>query len=167
MARQEFGPGSDKPSGCCLSEVFRLFGALALSLRISTGGNEERTNTVATTEGPVGALGLEVGSGLPQGSREFRVELLRRLELLEREVRALLESGDSRSLAESVQSLRTLEVQLRAQLAADLDSTEWVKTRTEILVVWRRHRRAFEQLATDLRHRYEVRPGRRNRGPRW
>ena len=122
---------------------------------------------MTTTDRPLGSSGWEVGSGLPQLPREFRVELLRRLELLEREVQALLETGDPRLLAESVQSLRALERQLRKRLAADLGSTEWVKTRTEILVMWRQHRRAFEELATELRRRYEVRPGRRDSGPRW
>ena len=115
----------------------------------------------------MGPSGCESGSGLPQAPQEFRLELFRRLELLEREIQALLRAVSSRSRLNSVSILRELEGELRERLAADDESKKWMDRRAEILVIWRKHRQEFEKLATEYRQRYEARRGRRNRGPRW
>lgn len=122
---------------------------------------------MASIDRPLGPLASEAASGLPQLPRTFRLELLRRLELLEREVQALLDSGMPRSLLGSVAALRSMEKDLRERLASDSDSATWLETRAEIVVIWRCHRRAFEELASECRQRYEARAGRRERGPRW
>ena len=104
---------------------------------------------------------------LPRRAAELRTDLERRLGLLEREVRALIERPDTEPMTKSLAAIREMEQELRRLLAGAEESPAWAEQRAEIVELWRRHRRAFERLATECRTGFLARPGRRQRGPRW
>lgn len=116
----------------------------------------------------MGVSGSESGGRLPLVPLDFRRELLRRLELQEREVRALVEPGDPHAFQGVVEELRAMEKEIRVRLAGEeTGGPEWPERRAEIIGIWRRHRRLFEQLATECHQEHPARPGSRDSGPRW
>ena len=118
-----------------------------------------------------GPLDHEPGRRLPATPLELRSELLRRLELAEREVRALSaalsnEASDPLFL-ESIEALRSIEIALQRRLTGDPQLVAQPQQRAEIIALWKKHRRAFEKLAAKHKQRFPARPGSRRMGPRW
>ena len=103
---------------------------------------------------------------LPDTLEEFRVELMRRVALLDREIRAL-DLGDSPDgSAGAGRLLGSSREELSELLAALGTSESWFDSRAEIIVVWRRCRHEFEQLAAEWQRQHAVRQVQLARGPR-
>ena len=109
---------------------------------------------------------MEIG-GLPLPREELRRELLRRLALMEREVRALGDGAGDPLLRTSIGILEEMEKALRQGLSRGGDADGRPMQRAEMLELWRRHRREFEKLAAERRRKHSARSGRRDSGPRW
>lgn len=107
------------------------------------------------------------GGGLPHRCDELRRELLRRLALMEREVRALGDGRKDPPLLASLEILEEMERELRLRLALGGDPAAWPETRAGIVELWSRHRRVFERLAGERRLKFPARQGQRESGPRW
>ena len=110
---------------------------------------------------------VKADAGLPHAPEAFRRELGRRLDLLDREIRALESEQTMTVLADSADSLRRMRKGVNERLADSLDAATWTETRLEIVGMWRRLRREFERLAAASHRRCPARPGQRERGPRW
>lgn len=108
----------------------------------------------------------EMEGGFTQTSSELRQELLRRLDLLNREIQALDVPRAQQLLQTAVEALHSLESELREQLAGELE-LEAAESRLVILAMWRQYRREFEILALRCRQTYPARQGRRDLGPHW
>ena len=95
------------------------------------------------------------------------MELMRRVELLDREIRALDLGDSSDGSAGAGELLGSLRKEL-SELLSGVETTEsWSESRVEIIVVWRRYRHEFEQLAAARQRRHAVGHGQWERGPRW
>lgn len=104
---------------------------------------------------------------MPESAEAFRAELLRRLELLDREVRSL-ESGDSHdAFVHAIAPLGETRKELVKLLFQPSETDSWPSARVEIVELWSRYRREFEQLAAAWQRRYSIRLGQSERGPRW
>ena len=104
---------------------------------------------------------------MPGTPVELRRELLRRLVLIEREVRSLAIADMDSPFLESIEALKGMEEELRRRLNGADETDDWNEQRSGILALWKEHRRAFERLAAEGRQRFSARPGRRDLGPRW
>jgi hypothetical protein len=104
---------------------------------------------------------------LPYGPEEFRRELVRRLDLLDREIGAL-DCGEIHEAFEaSVEPLRRARKEIESRLAAHFEAGLWDDRRMELCRLWQRYRRDFERLAATWQRRHAARPGQREKGPRW
>ena len=105
--------------------------------------------------------------GLSLPREELRRELLRRLALMEREVRALGDGAGDPRLQASIEILEEMERELRQGLSDGGDAAGRPMQQQELIELWRRHRREFEKLAAEQRRKHPARSGRRDSGPRW
>ena len=114
-----------------------------------------------------GSSGPAAGGGLPHSPAELRRELVHRLALAEREVRALAAGIDDVRVMASVAVLEEMEREIKQRLALAGEPAAWSGQRAGIVELWRRHRREFERLAGECRRKHPARSGRRKSGPRW
>lgn len=106
---------------------------------------------------PGGATGGGGGSPaarrLPEGREDFLREVMRRLDLLDREIRALSRAVPAEGATGAGPDLRQAEMllRLRIQAARELDGARWPAARREIVEMWGRFRAEFERQALRAR----------------
>lgn len=104
---------------------------------------------------------------LPEDRGAFLREVLRRLALLDREIRALTPAEADGSVAPPGPALLRLEMVLRVRLRAaeQLNAGQWPAARGEIAEMWRRFRTEFERQALLLERSHAARRGPEEEGP--
>lgn len=104
---------------------------------------------------------------MPDDAEAFRAELLRRLELLDRDVRALESGESSDSFARAGEPLGKTRKRLIELLFRPTAPETWFEAREELVDLWSRYRMEFEELAGTWQRRHSVPTGQSKRGPRW
>ena len=124
-------------------------------------------NQVGARQGTMRLADVDGEGGLPRSSTEFRLEMLRRLDLLNREIQALDIVQAPQHRLTAVSTLRSMEGEIRERLRVEFDGRARATSRALIITLWKQYRRTFEVLAAQCRQTYPARAGQRDRGPRW
>lgn len=130
-------------------------------------GGAEVIEALKSTERVSRTVATEADGRLPVSREEFRRELMRRIELMDREIRGLCAADIDDALAGAVERLSGARRGLEDRLSEGVEVDSWVEARFEIILMWRRYRHEFEHLAVAWQRRHVARTGQRERGPMW
>lgn len=98
--------------------------------------------------------------------RGTRLESLRRIRRRDREIRVLEFDDSDELLIARKERLVAMRNQLNGRLSgANVSGSD--ESGSELILMRGRYRHEYEQIAVACRRRWVVRPGQRERGPRW